>query len=229
PVDYKCIDIDECVNATLNNCQQECINTKGGYYCECVPGYTAINSSQCQDIDECSEGTSGCEQSCNNTEGNFTCSCEDGFSLNGDGKSCQRDKESLGPCLDKGLTCEYGCRNTSDPPVCFCKSGYNLTDAENCTNINECDLGSHGCAGGCTDTDGSFQCTCDTGFQLGHDQKSCQVCDSSHWGIACANLCECGSRARKCNSSIGCTDCVPGWRGENCEEDIDECADSTIC
>ncbi|CAH1801127.1 unnamed protein product [Owenia fusiformis] len=229
-VDNKCIDIDECVNVTLNECQQECINKKGGYSCECLPGYSAINTTHCQDINECIEATSGCDQICNNTEGNFTCSCEDGFTLNADGKSCQRDVASLGPCLAEGLTCEYGCRNTSAPPVCFCKNGYNVTDAENCTNINECELGIDGCSGGCTDMDGSFKCSCGAGFQLGNDQKSCQGCDSIHWGIGCANLCECGSRARQCNASIGCTDCVPGWGGENCEEDIDECAaNSTIC
>ncbi|CAH1788959.1 unnamed protein product [Owenia fusiformis] len=228
-VDNNCLDIDECVNATLNDCQQECINKKGGYSCECLPRFTSINTTHCQDINECSEGTSGCEQICSNTEGNFTCACEEGFSLNADEKSCQRDAASLGPCHDVGLTCAYGCRNTSSPPVCFCKNGYNLTDAENCTNINECELGIDGCSGVCTDMDGSFQCSCGAGFQLGNDQKSCQGCDSTHWGIDCANLCECGSRARQCNASIGCTDCVPGWGGENCEEDIDECANITIC
>uniref|UniRef100_A0A915A9Z2 EGF-like domain-containing protein n=1 Tax=Parascaris univalens TaxID=6257 RepID=A0A915A9Z2_PARUN len=32
-----CVDIDEC--ATVGTCAQKCINTPGGYICECYPGY----------------------------------------------------------------------------------------------------------------------------------------------------------------------------------------------
>ena len=34
-----CVDIDEC--ATVNTCQQSCVNTEGSYECHCVEGYYA--------------------------------------------------------------------------------------------------------------------------------------------------------------------------------------------
>ena len=34
------IDIDECSNDTLNNCEQICKNAPGNYTCDCHYGYT---------------------------------------------------------------------------------------------------------------------------------------------------------------------------------------------
>ncbi len=36
-IDYS--DIDECLNASLNNCSQRCMNTMGSFYCYCDSGY----------------------------------------------------------------------------------------------------------------------------------------------------------------------------------------------
>ena len=33
-----CRDVDEC-EAGLHECQQQCVNTAGGFKCECNPGY----------------------------------------------------------------------------------------------------------------------------------------------------------------------------------------------
>ena len=45
----KCEDIDECENSTLNYCSHVCINTKGGFRCECGPGFepSAVDRSDC--------------------------------------------------------------------------------------------------------------------------------------------------------------------------------------
>ena len=37
-------DVNECLNTTLNNCQQVCHNTVGSYTCDCMTGYT-LNSN----------------------------------------------------------------------------------------------------------------------------------------------------------------------------------------
>ena len=42
------VDINECEKGT-NRCQQECVNTDGGYTCECKRGYEKINGGfQCK-------------------------------------------------------------------------------------------------------------------------------------------------------------------------------------
>ena len=33
-------DIDECADASLNNCEQECNNLDGTFMCTCRPGFT---------------------------------------------------------------------------------------------------------------------------------------------------------------------------------------------
>lgn len=92
----KNLDIDECVNATSNNCayNQICINNEGGYYCQCSNGYD--NSTHCEgqfvglfcvlqiynvDINECLE-YNDCHQICTNTPGSYNCSCKKGFIIN---------------------------------------------------------------------------------------------------------------------------------------------------
>ena len=37
------IDIDECANDTMNNCEQRCINTQGSFLCACGTGYQLNN------------------------------------------------------------------------------------------------------------------------------------------------------------------------------------------
>ena len=48
--DYFPLDIDECANATLNNCQQVCVNSEGAYTCDCSVGYSLTNSTHCEGI-----------------------------------------------------------------------------------------------------------------------------------------------------------------------------------
>ena len=45
---YRNTDVNECANSTLNNCQHICENTEGGFSCNCLPGYSLLNSTHCQ-------------------------------------------------------------------------------------------------------------------------------------------------------------------------------------
>ncbi|XP_072176576.1 hemicentin-1-like [Diadema setosum] len=70
----QCIDIDECVVA--NQCQYQCINTEGSFYCQCPPGYVlAENGLFCEDINECVVYGIRCppNQLCFNRQGNYSC------------------------------------------------------------------------------------------------------------------------------------------------------------
>ena len=56
---------------------------------------------------------------------------------------------------------------------CTCDTGYE-GDGFNCTNIDECTVGTHYCDeyAHCTDTDGSFFCTCYDGYETLEDAIS---------------------------------------------------------
>lgn len=75
------IDIDECVIYSI--CEHNCSNINGSYQCSCLDGYTLVNNTNCEDIDECNatDIVDGC-QNCRNTPGSFDCSCFDGYVLN---------------------------------------------------------------------------------------------------------------------------------------------------
>ena len=41
------LDVNEC-NTTANTCEQQCINTDGGFMCGCWIGYNPLNSTHCE-------------------------------------------------------------------------------------------------------------------------------------------------------------------------------------
>jgi len=76
-----CIDRDEC-NGSIGLCRarEQCINTYGGYRCDCRKGYqklrkNGIQSTECSDLDECKDGVHTCSerQICRNIEGGYQC------------------------------------------------------------------------------------------------------------------------------------------------------------
>ena len=134
----------------LSGCQQVCVNTIGGFQCECTAGFQLnLDNSTCSgntvyivfnwvyclsikylftDIDECAD-TSLCGHTCINTNGSFNCLCDDGYSLADDGRTCM--------------------------------------------DINECSPDLNRCQQSCVNTEGSFRCQCNSGFQLNSDQTTC--------------------------------------------------------
>ena len=46
---YLSIDIDECEDSSLNNCDQLCNNTEGSYHCDCKSGFQlAADQATCE-------------------------------------------------------------------------------------------------------------------------------------------------------------------------------------
>ncbi|VDI73636.1 Hypothetical predicted protein [Mytilus galloprovincialis] len=224
--DEKCEDINECLDGT-DNCpaNSNCTNTDGSFTCNCLAGFRKVGSL-CQDIDECTERTSGCDQNCANSDGSFTCSCVYGFELIADGKCNQT---IFDVCTLQNLTCGYGCDNTTNPGTwgCICREGYQLDIASgNCSNINECDA--NVCTQNCQDTVGSYICSCYTGFKLNADKTSCSACVNPFYGDNCASQCNCGPGADRCDPSRGCV-CNSAWTGDNCDVDVNECDNPGIC
>lgn len=84
-----CADINECALGIQHHCgpHAKCINTIGGYECECLQGFERIaEGAGCTDVDECFLSMCHPAASCSNLVGSFSCSCPDGFV--GDGMQC---------------------------------------------------------------------------------------------------------------------------------------------
>ncbi|KAL1786202.1 complement component C1q receptor [Sigmodon hispidus] len=118
-----CVDIDECQDSP---CAQECINTPGGFQCECWVGYQSTGPQKeiCEDVDECAAAHSPCAHGCINTDGSFYCSCKDGYTLSGeDSTQC----EDIDECLDsRDSPCDTLCFNSEGSFSCGCRTGWEL-------------------------------------------------------------------------------------------------------
>lgn len=81
-----CLDINECLTTAGSNGKQacgtgaQCINTQGGYFCQCPPGYNGNPKVACLDIDECASHACGPNAQCKNLPGSYKCECKPGYS-----------------------------------------------------------------------------------------------------------------------------------------------------
>ncbi|XP_019635147.1 PREDICTED: sushi, von Willebrand factor type A, EGF and pentraxin domain-containing protein 1-like [Branchiostoma belcheri] len=73
-----CTDIDECADGS-HQCSDNtvCVNTEGGYWCNCLPGYFKDQpmDRMCVDMDECAMNNGGCSDTCTNFAGGYNCTC----------------------------------------------------------------------------------------------------------------------------------------------------------
>ncbi|NXW83177.1 VWCE protein, partial [Alopecoenas beccarii] len=84
PNGIRCTDINECLSAA---CEGLCVNTEGGFVCECGPGMQlSADRHSCQDTDECL--ATPCQHRCKNSIGSYRCSCRPGYHLHGNRHSC---------------------------------------------------------------------------------------------------------------------------------------------
>ncbi|XP_055860394.1 mucin-4-like [Biomphalaria glabrata] len=225
-----CVDKNECItNGSARICpdNSDCENNVGSYTCTCRPGYRldAENTSHCKDVDECAEKTHNCQQVCENKEGGFTCSCLPGNVLAADNKTCQIDTRNAEICNAK--RCSQVCSVVNGTTSCGCKSGYASSSETLCTDINECTLVNKPCSQSCQNLEGGFLCSCYPGYYLDDDRVSCVKCDQPYYGHNCSNICVCNGRG-SCNNIRGC-ECNIGWKGDHCNEDVDECATDGAC
>ncbi|XP_077600128.1 thrombomodulin [Stigmatopora nigra] len=157
PDGRSCVDFNDCSDE--RQCPGEntrCVNTMGGFKCECEVGFQ-ITGGSCVDMDECSSAP--CEHECRNTPGSYKCSCYEGYKMDpGDPNKCKLHcgkEECVAQC------------DPNDRYQCYCPDGYVAEEREDhnvCIDLDEC--ANFFCDRGCINTYGSFICSCPKGFTL---------------------------------------------------------------
>jgi hypothetical protein len=212
-----CEDVDECVKGTFS-CPTNtyCVNTRGGYRCDCSKGYT-YDGKSCTDINECSlTGTDAVchgDADCTNTNGSYTCKCKAGFSGGGYATGDKAGCADIDECANKTASCPANtyCVNTRASYRCDCSKGYTY-DGKSCTDINECSLTGtdavcHGDAD-CTNTNGSYTCKCKAGFSGGGYATGTNA--------GCAEIDECATGTYSCPTNTHCVNARGGSPGYTC-------------
>lgn len=217
---YRCVDIDECVEG-LSKCSHQCLNTQGGYVCECPEGFylSQESSHACVDVNECEVQPGICGSlECVNFAGSFNCLCEDGSEPNEEG-ICSSMVAPVNPCSNS--RCSHECIAEGEIYRCECPAGLELDESQlNCVAPDVCAVNKNGCDHICN-SDGS--CSCQGGFILDVNGKTCldiDECQENNGG--CHQLCTNIAGGFKCSCHAG-FEFLDGPLKNYCF-DIDECS-----
>lgn len=220
-------DINECFHSPKICGKGKCINTIGGYRCQCDQGFkeAIVNfTRKCYDIDECENNP--CDGgTCNNIEGAFFCSCPEGMQLDGSNLKCVEMDE----CKTPGY-CEHGtCTNLPNGRgfLCDCNEGYvKSANGKTCEDKNECSEANICKNGACVNLAGSYRCDCNNGFK----KNAAGDCVDVDECLDYPDLCRHGS----CNNLFGSfmCECNNGFKQDATKQscqDINECREAGFC
>uniref|UniRef100_A0A8C6TAT4 Protein crumbs homolog 2 n=1 Tax=Neogobius melanostomus TaxID=47308 RepID=A0A8C6TAT4_9GOBI len=220
-------DINECRSDPCKN-GAICKDLVNAYQCFCVPGFQGVNCEV--EIDECETGPCQNGATCLDLVAMYRCQCVPGFM----GTDCEVniDECSSAPCLH-----ESRCIDGVNGYECDC-DGTGFVGVHCEEDIPEC--ASDPCQNGATCLEGvnQYHCQCWTGYE----GDNCEVdIDECQWE-PCENGAECFQRSDVLNygtlpelSAVTFTyaeavgficRCRPGFTGENCSVNVDECESS---
>jgi hypothetical protein len=197
-------------------------------HCVCPSGYddSSGDGSQCDDIDECTDGSQPCDPhaSCKNQPGGYACECSAPAYI-GDGEHCA--------CADNYLRTRDG--------LCLAQDGQACGDDVDCLN-NHCEGGTccaHACnqPGDCHDIDGA---RCDDGstcsYPLLADDTSCDDAQACSAESTCRDGVCTPLTSLDCDDKNPCTDdtcgepagCLTTNNTRSCDDD-DACTERDFC
>ncbi|XP_076970772.1 thrombomodulin [Tamandua tetradactyla] len=166
---HHCEDVDDCL-LTPNLCPQRCVNTQGGFVCQCFSDYELIDGECVEPPDPCF--SANCEYQCQPLgRTDYRCVCAEGFASSPqDPHRCQM--------FCNQTQCPADC-DPNSPDSCQCPEGYILDEGSMCSDINECDNGY--CPDSCRNLPGSYECLCGPDSPLaGQTSTDCDPVVESH-------------------------------------------------
>ncbi|KAG5281490.1 hypothetical protein AALO_G00072830 [Alosa alosa] len=170
----------------------------------CGPGFKpSLSGTGCEDVDECKESAvSPCQHQCLNTLGSYRCACHTGYQMSG--HRCL----DINECMRNVCPANQQCRNTEGGYQCFdsCPAGMTTTEEGSCTDIDECQDGSHMCRYSqiCQNTVGGYGCVCPRGYSSQGVGRPCLDIDE-----CLQNPSPCAHQCRNVPGSFRCL-CPPG-------------------
>ncbi|GAA55160.1 hemicentin-1 [Clonorchis sinensis] len=199
-----CQDIDECTEKPTVCGIHQCVNTYGGYYCTCLPGYVETEDG-CRDIDECADSAANqCRENerCVNLPGTYKChlACPVGYRVLTKPNSNTVECIDLDECALGTFNCPPGSRCWNEPGsyACrcangatagargcdyrnetLCNEGFQWDEVKGCVDVNECQTnsGQGPCQYKCINTFGGFYCECPPGYKLDKQSNTCKDVD----------------------------------------------------
>ncbi|XP_064532622.1 protein crumbs homolog 2 isoform X1 [Pseudopipra pipra] len=221
---YRCeIDIDECASRPCRH-NATCLNHMDHYECRCPPGYTGVNCEA--EIDECASEPCQNGALCSDHIGFYTCTCAPGYQ----GMHCEVDVDECEsqPCQHNGT-----CQDLVNRYHCDCSdTGF---EGDHCElDILEC--ASNPCLNSATCLEGinHYSCACWPGYTGQDCEEDVDECETE----PCHNGGECLERSNPAHygtqpdfpstfspsqaAGFLCR-CQPGFTGETCFTNIDEC------
>ncbi|CAI2348488.1 unnamed protein product [Caenorhabditis sp. 36 PRJEB53466] len=227
------MDVDECSDAKVCGSSGSCVNTHGSYVCVCPKGLLPPDCSRSGNQTETDGNKTACflksslerlnGQSmycqnggvCDTTFKQPKCHCPPGF----EGSSCEIRSRAEGPCANS--PCQHGtCVSFPGGFQCVCDDGYGGSycdeGQDNCAD-NKCDSGSV-----CINGINSYYCDC----PLGRTGQYCDKVDCN----AIPGMCNHGTclHSPLSDKSFECQ-CEPGYEGELCDMDKNECLSANMC
>uniref|UniRef100_A0A8C5KFS9 Notch 3 n=1 Tax=Jaculus jaculus TaxID=51337 RepID=A0A8C5KFS9_JACJA len=202
-------DVDECLSSPCG--PGTCTDHVASFACACPPGYGGFRCEK--DLPDCSPSSCFNGGTCVDGVNSFSCLCRPGYA----GAHCQYEAN---PCLSQ--PCLHGgvCKPTHLGFRCTCREGFTGSQCQ--TPVDWCNQMPCQNGGRCVQT-GAY-CVCPPGWSGRHCDIQSLPCREVAAQMGEGSERVAGGRRASGGASNLCVCCPAGYYGDNCEDDVDECA-----